>query len=208
MLKQEELAFFKAISTMELSPALLRELRKAMVSRKRRRAGVPSKAKPTSVVFSKRHPTGSRAASMAQLSGKLLQSPAAKRKAEELSSSDCSSGPAIRRPALNPLDGLSAPGTSGEAAGSCKPLAGKDGPAYAAVVAGYANPQQSSAPSKPSAKVLDNSKLFVSSEAASRRMSTDKSGPLVGMPAGTTMIDKVAPAGETPKNTHLSFRRV
>jgi hypothetical protein len=113
-----------------------------MAVRKRSRAGVPSKAKPPSVVASKRHPTGSIAASMVQVSGKPLQSPAAKRKAEELSSSGGLLGPAIRRPAPNPLDGSSALGTSGEAAASCKPLPGKDGPAYAAVVTGYANTQQ------------------------------------------------------------------
>jgi hypothetical protein len=147
MLKQEELAFVKAISTMELSPALLPELWKAMAARKRSRAGAPSKAKARSVVTSKSHPTDSSAASMAPPSGKPLHSPAAKRKAEELSSSDGSSGPAIRRPAPNPLDGSSAPATSGESAASCKTLPGNDGPAYAAIVAGYANPQQSSGPS-------------------------------------------------------------
>jgi hypothetical protein len=110
---EEELAFVKAISTMEISPALLRELRKAMAARKRSRAGVPSNAKPPTVVASKRHPTVSSAARMAQPSAKPLQSPAAKRKAEELSSLDGSSGPAIRRTAPNPLDGSSAPGTCG-----------------------------------------------------------------------------------------------
>jgi hypothetical protein len=93
MLKQEELAFVKGISTMVLSPALLQELRKGMAARKRSRAFAPSKAKPASVVASKRHHTGSSATSMVQASGKPLQSPAAKRKAEELSSSDGSSGP-------------------------------------------------------------------------------------------------------------------
>jgi hypothetical protein len=188
---------------MELSPALLGELRKAMAARKRSRAGVPSKAKPPSMVAFKRHPTGSIAASMAQPTGKPLQSPAAKSKAEELSSSDGSSGPAIRRPAPNPLDGSSAPGNSGEADASCKPLPSKDGPASAAVVAGYANLQQSRGPSKPSAKRSDNSEPAVSSEATSRRMSTDMSGPLDGMPAGTTLTAKVAPAGERPNKTFI-----
>ena len=36
MLKQEELAFIKAISTLQVTPALLRELRTALSSRKRR----------------------------------------------------------------------------------------------------------------------------------------------------------------------------
>jgi hypothetical protein len=154
-----------------------------MAARKRRRARAPSKAKPPSVVASKRHPTGSSAASMPQPSGKALQNPAAKRKAEEHSSSDGSSGPATRRPASNPLDGPCEPGTSGEAATSCKPLPGRDGPAYAPVVAGYANPQQSGGQPKPSAKGSDTSEPAVSSGAASRRMSTDMSGPLDGTPA-------------------------
>jgi hypothetical protein len=42
MLKEEELAFVKAISKMELSPTLLRELPKAMVAQKRSRAGAPA----------------------------------------------------------------------------------------------------------------------------------------------------------------------
>jgi hypothetical protein len=119
-----------------------------------------------------------------------------KRKAEELSGSDGSSEPAIRRPAPNQLEGSSAPDTYGEAAASCKPLPGKDGPAYAAIVAGYAKPQQSSGPSKPSAKVSDTSEPAVSSEAALRRMSTEMSRPLDGTPASTNLTAKVVPAGE------------
>jgi hypothetical protein len=89
-------------------------------------------------------------------------------------------GPASRRPASNPLDGPSAPATSGAAAASCKLLPGKDGPAYAAVIAGYANLQQSGGPPKPSAKGSDTSEPAASSGAASRRMSTDMSGPPTG----------------------------
>jgi hypothetical protein len=203
MLKQEELAFVEAISTMELSTTLLRELRKAMATRKGSRAGAPSKAKPPSVVASKRHPTPSSAASMVQPSGKPLQNAATKRKAEELSSSDGSSGHATIRPAPNPLDRPCAPGTSGEAVASCKPLPGKDGPANAAVVAGYFTPQQSGGPPKPSAKGSNTSEPAVSCGAACRRMSTDMSGPLDGMPAGTTLTDKVAPAGERPNKTPI-----
>jgi DNA-binding HxlR family transcriptional regulator len=36
MLRQEELAFIKAISTLQLSPALLRELRMALLHRKKK----------------------------------------------------------------------------------------------------------------------------------------------------------------------------
>jgi hypothetical protein len=98
--------------------------------------------KPYSDVTSKRHPTVSSAASMIQPSGKPLQNLAAKRKAEGFSSSDGSSRPATRRPAPHPLDRPCATGSSGAAADSCKPLPGKNGQAYAAVVAVYANPQQ------------------------------------------------------------------
>jgi hypothetical protein len=45
MLTQEELAFVKAISTLQLSPALLKELRSAMSRMRRKRAvpaGIPS----------------------------------------------------------------------------------------------------------------------------------------------------------------------
>jgi hypothetical protein len=174
-----------------------------MAAQKRSRAGAPSKVILPSLVASKRHPTVSSAASMAQPSGNPLQSTAAKRKTDELSSSDGSSGPGTRRPAPNPLDGLSAPGTSGEAAASCKPLPDKDGPAYAAVFAGYANPQQSGGLPKPSDKGAGTSEPAVSSGAASRRMSTDMSGPLDGMPAGTTSTDKVALACKRPNKTPI-----
>jgi hypothetical protein len=88
MLKQEELAFVNAISTLELCPALLRDLWKAMPPGKRSRAGAPCKAKSRRNVASKRHPTTSSVAIMAQVSVKPLQKLAAKRKAEDLSSSD------------------------------------------------------------------------------------------------------------------------
>jgi hypothetical protein len=151
---------------MEISPALLRELRKAMAARKRGRAGAPCKANPPKMVASKGHPTVSSAASMVQPSGKPLQNPVAKRKAEELSSSDGSSVSATTRPAPNPIEGPCAPGTSGEAGASCKSLPGKDGPAYAAVVAGHAYPQQTGGPPKPSAKCLDTYEPAFSSGAA------------------------------------------
>jgi hypothetical protein len=70
MLKQEELAFMKAISTLQLSPALLRELRRAMAASKRRKALAPGKAKPSGEVVDE-----------VQSSKKPLQLPAGKRKA-------------------------------------------------------------------------------------------------------------------------------
>jgi hypothetical protein len=56
MLKQEELAIIKAISRMELSPVLLRELRKAMAAAKKKRAisAAPSHASAPALV----HPGG------------------------------------------------------------------------------------------------------------------------------------------------------
>jgi hypothetical protein len=92
MLKQEELAFMKAISTLQLSPALLRELRSAMAASKRRKALAPGKAKPSGEVVDE-----------VQSSHKPLQLPAGKRKATELSTSDGVSEPAARRPAPSSL---------------------------------------------------------------------------------------------------------
>jgi hypothetical protein len=74
MLKQEELAFMKDNSTLQLSPALLRELRRAMAVSKKRKALAPSKAKPSGEVVDE-----------VQSSLKPLQLPAGKRKATEFS---------------------------------------------------------------------------------------------------------------------------
>jgi hypothetical protein len=74
MLKQEELAFMKAIPTLQLSPALLR---RAMAASKRRKALAPGKTKPSGEVVDE-----------VQSSHKLLQRPAGKRKATQLSTSD------------------------------------------------------------------------------------------------------------------------
>jgi hypothetical protein len=144
MLKQEELAFMKAISTLELSPALLRVLRRALAASKRRKALAPGKAKPSGEVVDE-----------VQSSHKPLQLSAGKRKAAELSTSDGVSEPAARRPSPSALaveasaavcaaDELTA-GTSRQP----RPMEG--GPAYAAVVAGRAVPRQESGPLKPTA---------------------------------------------------------
>ena len=66
MLKQEELAFLKAMSTLQFSPALLRELRKAVAAKKRTKAVAPSRAKTSSVALIKLHPTISRAGTEVQ----------------------------------------------------------------------------------------------------------------------------------------------
>jgi hypothetical protein len=92
MLKQEGLAFMKAISTLQLSSALLRKLRRAVAVSMRRKALAPGKAKPSGEVVDD-----------VQSSYKPLQLPAGKRKAAELSTLDCVSEPAARRLAPSAL---------------------------------------------------------------------------------------------------------
>jgi hypothetical protein len=87
MLKKEELAFMKAISRLQLSPALLRELRKAMPASKRRKALASNKVKSSGEALNE-----------VQSSHKPLQQPAGNRKAAELSNSDGVSELAARRP--------------------------------------------------------------------------------------------------------------
>jgi hypothetical protein len=70
MLRQDELAFMKAISTLQVSLALLKELRLAMARRKKKQA-VPAGRRRTT--------PGSRTRASQQLAGK--------RKANELASS-------------------------------------------------------------------------------------------------------------------------
>jgi hypothetical protein len=146
MLKQEELAFMKAISTLQLSPALLRELRRTMAASKRRKALAPGKAKPSGEVVDE-----------VQSSHKPLQLPAGKKKATKLSTSDGVSEPAARCPAPSALaveasaeafaaDELTA-GTSRQ------PRSMEGGPAYAAVVAERAVPRQENGPLKLSQRI-------------------------------------------------------
>jgi hypothetical protein len=87
MLRQDELAFIKAISSLQVSPALLRELRLALASRKKRKTAVSAGSRSTA------HGGGPKASS--QLAGK--------RKANELISSGDSMEPANRRPAPGTL---------------------------------------------------------------------------------------------------------
>ena len=97
MLRQEELAFIKATSMLQLSPALLKELKLAMSHRK----------KPALPAGSRSTTSGSGATASQQLAGKC--------KANELASSGNLMEPANRRPAPGagsaPL--LSAAGNSG-----------------------------------------------------------------------------------------------
>jgi hypothetical protein len=201
MLKQEEVAFLKALTSIELSPVFLRERKKAMAAGKKRKALAASKATSTAAL---ERPGGEARTSRDTLS---------KRKAEELSSSDCPSESASRRPAPGHLfdDGPEAQGTTGELAalGSRQLGPTEGGLAYATVVAGVASPQQPSGPHKSIAKGADHSTPAASSEAVTRRMSLgDMSGPLCGMPDGAITnaqmsSNSAAPAAERHNKTPI-----
>ena len=132
MLRQEELAFFKAISTLQLSPAILKELRMAL-SRRKKKPAVPAGSRSTA-------PWGVVGAPQ-RTSGQLV----GKRKANELVSSGDTSEPTNRRPA--PSEGsaplpASAPAVTGKEAESCSRQLGQPegGSTYAAVLAGSVDP--------------------------------------------------------------------
>jgi hypothetical protein len=199
MLRQEELAFIKAISTLQLSPALLRELRTALSRRKKKSVVAAGSCSTTSIV-------GARASqrSLTQLAGK--------RKANELTSSGGSFEPANRCPA--PGDGFvplpaSASAVTGEQAADCRRQLGppKGGATYAAVLARPVAPLQPNGSLKPTAMGSVQSEPAVSSETDNRRMSTDMSGPLSDKPDDTTPHAQVAntcvPAGQRPNKTPI-----
>jgi len=181
---------------MQLSPAILKELRMAL-SRRKKMPVVPVGMRST---ISK---SGARAPQ------RLL---AGKRKANELASSGDSSQPAIRRPAPDagsaPLPANSSE-VIGEHAASCsRHLVSPEGEeTYAAVLAGSAAPHQPSGPLKPTAMDSDPSQTAASTETVNRRMSSDMSGPLSGKPDGTTPNAQVAntclSAGELPNKNRI-----
>jgi hypothetical protein len=160
MLKQEDLAFLKAISAVRQSPALLREPRKALVASKEKRAVALCKAGGSA-----------RAPTRRQI----------KKKASQLGT-DSSGEPATRRPAPDLASGSSSSAftsTEGQVAQSSQE---PQRPEYAAVAAGRAA-LSLSGPLKPTVMESDESDSAASSEAANRRMSQDMSGPLSGTPA-------------------------
>ena len=107
MLRQEELAFLKAISTMQLSPAILKELRTAL-SRRKKKPVVPAVIRST---------TSANGAGAPQ----RLPSPlAGKRKPNELESLGDSSEPANRRPAPG-AGSAPLPAVTDAAGNSCPP---------------------------------------------------------------------------------------
>jgi len=93
------------------------------------------------------------------------------------------------------------------AAGSRQPGPSGGVATYATVLAGPVAPSQPSGPFKPTAMDSDPSEPGVSMETTNRRMSSDMSGPLGGMPDGTTSNAQVAnaclPAGERSNKTPI-----
>ena len=130
------------------------------------------------------------------------------RKADELASSGGPEEPANRCPAIGagstPLPVTTAATGEQAAASSRQPGSSGVGATYAAVLAANAAPSLPSGTLKPTA--MDSSESGVSSETPNRRMS-DMSGPLSGMPNGTTTNAQVAnaclPAGQRPNKTPI-----
>jgi len=140
MLRKEELVFCKAISTMLLYPAILKELRMALSRRKKKPvvpAGIRSTTSASGVIAPHRLPS-------------LL---AGKRKANELASLGDSSEPANRRPTPG-AGSAPVPSVTGEHAASCSrhlvpPEEG--GESYASVLAGSVSTLQPNGSLKPTA---------------------------------------------------------
>ena len=191
MQRQDDLAFLKALSCFQVSPATLNELRKA---RKKRRPVVTSGRRIT--------PYGSRASASQQLVGK--------RKAIELASLGDSTEPAHRRPAPgagpSPLPATETATGEQAASGSRQPAPSGVGATYAAVLSASVAPQPSGT-LKPTAMGSDPSESIVSMETSERRMSQDMYGPLSGTPDGTTNNAHVAnaciPARQRPNKTPI-----
>jgi hypothetical protein len=171
MLNQEQEAYTKALSdpnalsNPEVSAVFIRALSKALAAAKMKKAPETN------------------AANASTTEREFPQLTASKRKADELSSSGCSSEPANRCPVPGNQFDLrpEAQDTTGElAATSSQQLSVSEGGLpCAAVVASYASPQQPSGTHKPPAMGSDHSEPAASSEAAHRRMSLgDVSGPL------------------------------
>ena len=198
-LRQEELAFIKAISTLQLSPELLRELKMAMSQRNKKAA-----------VSAGSHGTTSGGGT------KALHRPpiqfAGNRKANELARSGDSSEPANRRPApgaaSSPLF-ASASAVASEQAVSCsrKLLSPKGRVTYAVALAGSVAPFQPSGSLKSTAMGGDPSEPAVSSETAERRMCSDMFGPLSDKIDGTSSNAQVTniclAAGERPNKSTI-----
>ena len=182
------------MSRIELSPVLLRELRKAVAAGKKKALAVPKAIATSALALECLSGVGSDAMS----SRNSLQLPVSKGKADELSSSDGLSKPASHCPAQGDLfgEGPTAQSSMGELAAESSRQLGltEGGLAYATVVAGRTGPQQTSVPHKPPAKGSDHYELTASSEAATRHIFQRhvRASPLCVMPVGTTSSAQVA----------------
>ena len=167
MLRQKKVAFVKALSTMQLSPAILKELRMDL-SRRKKKPVVPAGIRSTT------------SASGARTPHRLPSLLAGKRKANELASSGDSSEPANRRPAPG-AGSAPLPAVTGEHAASCSrhlvPLE-EGGETYADVLVESVAHLHPSESLKPTAMDSDPSESAASSETVNRRMYSDMSGPL------------------------------
>jgi hypothetical protein len=124
MISADELAFFKA-NLGDLSPTFLQQLKRDIIAEKKRRRGAEASAKAQG---SGKHPTGqsserqivSVGGGEATLSQKAPGATAAKRKANELDSSNSSGSmePAERRPAPWPQAGAGSAPLSAQAKGT------------------------------------------------------------------------------------------
>ena len=150
MLRQGEVAFVKALSTMQLSPAILKKLRTAM-SRRKKKPVVPAGIRSTTSASGVRAPH------------RLPSLLAGKRKANELASSGDSSEPANRRPAPD-AGSAPLPAATGEHTAYCSRhlMSPEGGETYADVLVASVAPLQPSGPLKPTAMDSDPSKSAVS----------------------------------------------
>ena len=173
MVMQDELAFIKTLSALQMKLAMNRRKKVPTVS-----VGRPS--------------TTSRRESRAS------QQLVGKRKGNELASSGDSTEPANRRPATGagsmPLPAKTI--FTGEQAATSSRQLGSSGvvATSSAVLAANAATSQPSGTLKPTAMDSEPSESGVSMETSNRRMSNDMSGPLSGMPVGTTHNAQVANA--------------
>jgi hypothetical protein len=98
MLKQEELALLRAISSVQGNPALLREMRKALGAKNTAKAAACSKAKTSCVALFKRHATITGDSSEPPLFPRKASQPITGKRKAESSSSNGLTTPPTKRP--------------------------------------------------------------------------------------------------------------
>jgi hypothetical protein len=204
MLSVEDLAFVNAPSRLKVSPALLKELRRAIAEKKgARRPAVPvGRRSHENLVSSHRTP----------------HQKAGKRKASDLAGSGGCPESAGRRLAPDAgsvlLSANSLLVTGEQASSGGRHLVSPEGRAIAATSVTFATaaPQKLNGPLMPTNKVSDPSELAVSHGTATRRMSSDMSRPMSGFVVCTTnnaqMVNASLPAGERINMTPIDISGV